>query len=49
MTSDFKKLLRASLGSPKSEVRSPRPLEVLSPMSEVLPPCKSNPVKGIAP
>ena len=38
MTSDFKKLLRASLGSPKAEVRSPRPMEVLSLMSEVLAP-----------
>ena len=49
MTSDFKKLLRASLGSPKSEVRSPRPLEVRSLMSEVLPPRKRNAVKGTAP
>ena len=49
MTSDFRQLLRASLGSSKSEVRSPRPLEVLSLMSEVLPPRKSNAVKGIAP
>lgn len=36
MTSDFKKLFRASLGSPNSEVRSPRPLEVRRLKSDVL-------------
>ena len=55
MTSDFRKLLRAITGSQKSDVRSPRFPEVLSPKSEVLllqgalPPHNRYAVKGIAP
>ena len=61
MTSDFRKLLRASTvgpaitGSQKSDVRSPRFPEVLSPKSEVLllwealPPHNRNVMKGTAP
>ena len=55
MTSDFRKLPRASTGSQKSDVRSPRFLEVLSPKSEVLllqealSPHNRNAVKGTAP
>ena len=55
MTSDFRKLPRASTGSQKSDVRSPRFLEVLSPKSEVLllqkalPPHNRYAVKGTAP
>ena len=55
MTSDFRKLHRTSSGSQKSDVRSPRFLEVLSPKSEVLllqealSPHNRNAVKGTAP
>ena len=49
MTSDFRKLLCAGLGSPNSEVRSPHLLDVRILMSEVLLPRRINTVKGIAP
>ena len=55
MTSDFRKPLRASTGSQKSDVRRPRFPEVLSPKSEVLllqealPLHNRNAVKGTAP
>ena len=55
MTSDFRKPLRASTGSQKSDVRSPRFPEVSSPKSEVLLPQEAIPhhnryaVKGTAP
>ena len=55
MTSDFRKPLRASNGSQKSDVRSPRFPEVRSLMSEVLllqealPLHNRNAVKGTAP